>query len=276
MAWVNCTSQEVCTYSQALVEGFLPTSCSDTNVSAQSKSITIASKSWANGTKIGRFPGFRFGMMLNRSMENHGAGRSTSWQRDSHASHTAQRDQCGAKMTKEICGLIPSESYARWDRESACWKTYQLSLLTNTSEPFSGSYPKAGMMRDGKLYRRLSWERPIGEIASGFLPTPKKMDGALKGNRRRIFKQPGSNTYMIRGKSSGIVGGASLTDIAQNLWGGAINPAFSEWLMMWPMGWISLKPLAMDNSQSAPQSPFSYWLEISMGMLEAFKKGRAQ
>ena len=88
-------------------------------------------------------------------------------------------------MIPVTCGLTPSESYAKWDRDSACWKTYQLSLLTNTVEPLSGSYRRAGIACDGRLYRLPSLEHRIGEIGSGLWPTMTVTTAEHPGLRKR-------------------------------------------------------------------------------------------
>lgn len=65
------------------------------------------------------------------------------------------------------CGLPPSSAYAWYDPESCSWKTYQLSLLQDTSALYSETWPRAGMMSDGVVYQRLKWEHRISEIGYG-------------------------------------------------------------------------------------------------------------
>ncbi len=91
---------------------------------------------------------------------------------DSHVSPSQSPEKVRESWTRAICGPIPLRSYAEYDPNSACWRTYQGCLLTNTLEPYSGSYPKAGIMLDGKLYQRPKWERRINEIGSGLWETP--------------------------------------------------------------------------------------------------------
>ncbi len=92
-----------------------------------------------------------------------------------HASRSRLPGEDSEKPTTVTYGLKQSESYAKWDPNSSGWKTYQLSLLTNTSESLSGSFPKAGIAWRGRLYRLRSLERPIVEIVSGSSewPTPR-------------------------------------------------------------------------------------------------------
>ena len=46
-----------------------------------------------------------------------------------------------------------SEFLASLDRDTSSWKTAQPSLLTRSLERFSGTWPRAGMMRGGRVYR---------------------------------------------------------------------------------------------------------------------------
>lgn len=50
------------------------------------------------------------------------------------------------------------ESFAKWDRDTLSWKTFQRSLLEEW-ETFSDHFPRSGSMLSGKLYRRNQWER---------------------------------------------------------------------------------------------------------------------
>ena len=55
------------------------------------------------------------------------------------------------------CGPIRSESLARWDQASSCWRTCQASLWEvmdghHMGAPWSESWPRSGMTRNGELY----------------------------------------------------------------------------------------------------------------------------
>jgi hypothetical protein len=91
----------------------------------------------------------------------------TSLPLDSHASRSVSREKEKGKTTLETCGLKPSSASAWYDRDTHCWRTYQLSLLTNTCEPFSGKFAKAGMIAGGVYYRRQKRERRIDGIDCG-------------------------------------------------------------------------------------------------------------
>ena len=64
------------------------------------------------------------------------------------------------------------ESFAWYSPNTSCWKTSQRSLLTDWT-PFSESWPKQGLMRNGRAYRQVLWAPAINAIAGGALPTPR-------------------------------------------------------------------------------------------------------
>lgn len=83
------------------------------------------------------------------------------------ASKRASRKALGLACSTNSC-----ESFAQWDRNSSSWKTSQLSLLTGL-EPFLESWPRQGMTRNGRAYRRQLWAPAISGIGGGVLPTPR-------------------------------------------------------------------------------------------------------
>lgn len=91
------------------------------------------------------------------------------------------------QTTRETCGLPPSDAFAWYDPATASLRTFQASLIADISPPSSVTLPKAGLMSGGVCYRRLSWERRIGEIGSGWwqsaIPTPTKEDAGRSGSR---------------------------------------------------------------------------------------------
>lgn len=86
-------------------------------------------------------------------------------------------EKAGLNPTPAINGRKREIALASYDRDSRCWRTSQASLLNPISEPFSGSWPKSGTMRDGKIYRRPRWEPSISGTGCGFWPTPTASNG---------------------------------------------------------------------------------------------------
>lgn len=80
-------------------------------------------------------------------------------------------------------GPRSSDLLASYDRNTSSWRTSQHCLLAQANgeadglAEFSETWPSAGMMRNGKTFRRQPWALPIAESASGLLPTPVKFDG---------------------------------------------------------------------------------------------------
>ncbi len=81
-------------------------------------------------------------------------------------------EKAGLNPTPAINGRKREIALASYDRDSRCWRTSQASLLNPISEPFSGSWPKSGTMRDGKIYRRPKWEPNISGAGNGYWLTP--------------------------------------------------------------------------------------------------------
>jgi hypothetical protein len=81
----------------------------------------------------------------------------------------------GWKVSDLGCSLKSSESFAQFSPDSYCLKTSQ-PLLTGGLTEFSGKLPKAGLMRNGKLYQRPAWERLTKGNGFSLLPTPNASD----------------------------------------------------------------------------------------------------
>ena len=161
-------------------------------------------------------------------------------------------------------GPPPLSAFARYDHDSASWRTFQVSLLTHTSMLFSGTWLRAGIIVDGVAYRQPRWERRIREIGSGLWPTPTSRDwkdgtaescknvpeNSLLGRAVHHWPTPRSCSAMV----------AVITKEAQekarrrfpnletvmaidnpDAVGGRLNPEFVEWLQGFPRGWTSLE-----------------------------------
>jgi hypothetical protein len=64
------------------------------------------------------------------------------------------------------------EPFAWFDRASQSWRTWQRCLIGEW-EPFSETWPRSGMMRNGIAYRRQPLAPLTAETESGLLPTPE-------------------------------------------------------------------------------------------------------
>jgi hypothetical protein len=105
--------------------------------------------------------------------------------------------------TREICGPPLWSASASYDPASHSWKMSQGFLLVDISEPSWETWPKAGITHAGAFYPQPSWERRIGEIGSGLLPTPVVPNGGRHHNLDNItleggtlYRQDGSKAQM--------------------------------------------------------------------------------
>jgi len=207
-----------------------------------------------NGTVCS--PCSRSGTTYEHLREIPGVDTWMSSLRVSRVSRSASQESSKEKTTSATSGPIPSGSFARWDRDFACWKTFQVSLLTNTLEPFSGSWPRAGTVFDGIAYQRAPAAPLTRGTGSGLWATPNAADcqGTTGGGQGRNLRTdvrwttPCADDTGARQKKYS-QGGKALSMQA----GGQLNPPWVEWLMGWPIGWSALEPLETDK--------FQQWLE---------------
>ena len=172
-------------FSQALVEEFLARNCLTGKQCVQLKLSVTAERSSFGVRKKDKSTPFLSGMTLEPSMVDHGMALWMSSLQASRVSHSVLPGRKKASRMTEICGQIPFALLEKSGPDSACWKTSQVCLQTHTLEPFSGKFPRAGMMQDGKCYRLPKLERRIKEIGSGFTQRAKE-----NPNQGRLFPTP--------------------------------------------------------------------------------------
>lgn len=136
-------------------------------------------------------------------------------------------------------GASMSDAFAFFDPATCSWRTYQVCLLTQQWDVFSETWPRAGMMRNGKASVQEPLVYLMCENESGFLPTPQASDGTfLKVNRAHLCSlKIGSYRHTSH---QGIDGNAKMADIAFLVWGGQLNPMYVETMMGFPKNWIKL------------------------------------
>ena len=126
---VNCSDSELCTFLQALEAGFLPTYYSETSPSVQSKSMSIASKSYRRGKQTVLFHGFPSLQMSQNLTEDIGEELLT-WFREGFLAKTlAQQEQTAATKERDLteasqdCGASLPESLAKLNQNGSWLKT---------------------------------------------------------------------------------------------------------------------------------------------------------
>lgn len=146
-------------------------------------------------------------------------------------------------------GLNIRESFARYDHVTSSWRTSQACWIEGW-EKFSESWPKAGTMRSGVVYRHPSSVPITRGNGYTFWPTPSKSNAAMYLIRRQT-RVSSSGSISITGARSGIGGSASLSDVAWIVFGEPLRPEFSEWLMGFPIAWSLV--LDVSETQSFPK-----------------------
>lgn len=188
---------------------------------------------------------------------------------DSRANPSPLPDDRPPQATSETCGPKPSESCAKWDHASWSWRTFPGSSpgSTGTSEPFLGTWPKQGSMRNGELFQRPKSAHPICASDSGLLPTPSaqnygtnqgggagrvgpvrmSLETMARKNHWPTHRSSPNENRQFKPTPSQLSGKHGLS-LASEV-GGPLNPDWVEWLMGWPIGWTDLRPLAMARFQ---------------------------
>jgi hypothetical protein len=176
-------------------------------------------------------------------------------------------------------GLSTRGSLASYDPDSCSWRTSQRCLFGGWDE-FSVTWPRSGMTRNGRLFRRRPLvPRTFGKGCS-FLPTPKvvmpnEATSSKINARGRIVRASGHDygmnlaVYVQRWPTPTRADGtfhaipnkkrlSSMRLSEQIHWvappmiqeekkscmgpkvGGSLNPTWVEWLMGFPLGWTDL------------------------------------
>jgi len=138
-----------------------------------------------------------------------------------------------ADFIEKCSGLL-----AWCDHATCSWRTSQRSFLEGW-EPFSETWPRAGMTVAGVAWKHRQSERRIAGIGGGCSPqwpTPTRSDANGPGKH-------GTGGMDLRTTVRQRCG--QLTDPAMGAIqaGGKLNPTWVEWLMGWPLGWTELQPL---------------------------------
>ena len=160
-----------------------------------------------------------------------------------------------------------SDLLASYDRNTSSWRTSQHCLLAQVNgeadglAEFSETWPSAGMMRNGKTFRRQPWALPIAENASGcWLGTPTKTMSVRSEAFRRNAKPtpaelvkfwPTPTATMHKGSSPAALTRKDGQDRSRDRLdhalqaaegSGSLNPTWVEWLMGFPTGHTDLQP----------------------------------
>ena len=222
--------------SLELVAEFSDRSCLDTESSVRLNSIRTAERSCFDDKKTRSYRHSLSGMTYDHSLASRGVDSWMSCLRDSRVSLGVLPANDKDKTTAETCGQTQCASFGRWDRKSHSWKTYPAFFSQTISVAFLGSWPRAGMTRDGTAFRLPSLVPISLGIACGSRPrVPRPLACDHKGSSRLRMER--------------------LQNLNLRDWWN-VNYRFvyppvrvSEYLMGFPIGWTDLKPLGMDRFQ---------------------------
>ena len=251
-------------FSQAMEAEFSAAICSGGEQSAPLKSPqTPGNDSWPAKTTAPCNPS-RYGTTCAASTGNPGLDVWMSSVAAFHAKTSAlpAKGQ-GSPGQDRGSGVSLLGSLAKFDRDSSSWKTVQLSLLGD-SEPFSETWPRWGLMRDGVCWEqmkppsRLIAERSrsatrgteSGSWVAERAPTP-----TVCGNNNRKGASPTSGDGLATWVRNSVCLAVMVKwpkDRQQP--GGLLSPEWVEWLMGWPIGWTDLEVLETGRFQQWQRS----------------------
>jgi hypothetical protein len=121
-------------------------------------------------TKFSRLS--RFGMMYKPLTESHGEELLTWYLEDFPAKTFPQPEKGQELLVKDQeCGNTWQGLLAKYNPVTSSWKTAQCSLFEDLEQSLE-TFPKWGLMRNGELYPRQTWEPTINEKEFGLWLTP--------------------------------------------------------------------------------------------------------
>lgn len=268
MAWFILKNH--CTFSPEQGGGYLEIYCSDEKLSEQSRLKNIQEKYCCVDRKITYCHISQFGMMsllsdwITQKQNNTSniCSQSKMIYASVEASPAKTSQSQGNKQDWMVnvldFGLKCKELLAKYDREKSLWKTHQCSLFEDLIES-QEVFPKSGMTVDGQLWelmmsKHLTKEKEYGlsdiENKNGGCrlkyPTPTAHDGKGRCTQNSLIRKNGES------RMSQLCNFVVFGDFNQDRDKAIkisyqLNPDWTEWLMGWPIGWTSLKPLSKEE-----------------------------
>ena len=216
-------------FSQALEAEYLAASSSDGTPSQLWSTSPFAPDDLCSAKMKDTSHRSPFGMMFVPSTDAHGTALLTWFQEASRAkTYLPPEREPGFRENDLAFGAKWLGSFAKWDPNGYWSKTAPFSFLED-SEPFLGTWPLWGTMRNGECWERTIPAPRIRGKEFGSWATPQASDC------RRVVSTFGST---LRNRKDV----PELGTVA-----GWLNPELSEWLMGWPEGWTACEPLETDK-----------------------------
>lgn len=228
-------SLEQCTFSLDMVEDCLQTSSLDISQLSQLSGMPMPAKSCENDQMTDGSQVCMCGKgTLDCLIHPNTPEKWTAYMRASLVRMFQQPETKQALDQKRAAACIGkfSESLASFDLNSSTWKTSQQSLLMD-SEQFLGTWPRSGMLVNGRVYELPTVAPHMRETGGGdFFPTPTSHD-AKKGAYPSEYNRNTPGIAVILG--------------------GKPSPTFQEWQMGWPINHTALKESETVKSRCKPQ-----------------------
>ena len=227
-------------FSQALVAEYSAGSSWAGEPCAQLNVKPTQHKFWRNDRTMEPLNLSQFGATCAVLTDDHGEELLTSFLAASRAKTSVQPEKAQELTAQgQDSGVRWRELSVRYDRDTCSWRTHR-SLWDEDLSACSLTLPTWGLMRNGVLLERLTWEHLTPGKDVGLWPTPRKQMTRPCKPRLNLEKKHKSNLEEVVALEQG-------TD------GGRLNPTWVEWLMGWPIKWTDSQPLETDK--------FRQWLQ---------------
>lgn len=256
-------SLEQCTFSLDMVEDCLQTSSLDISQLSQLSGMPMPAKSCENDQMTDGFQACKCGKGTFDCLIHPSTPEAwTAYMRDSLAQMFRQpvlKQELDRKRAAASIGKS-SESLALFDQNSSTWRMSQQSLLTD-SEQFSGTWPRSGMLVNGRVYELPTVGPRMRGIDGGdFLATPTCTSNQLAPSmmKHKSCRALASVIYPTP-TSHDAKKGAYPSEYNRNtpgiavILGGKPSPTFQEWQMGWPINHTALKESETVKSRCKPQ-----------------------
>ena len=160
-------------FSRALVEAFSEASSLDGEPCAPLSVMPTLHKFWRNDKMMEFSKLSQFGLTCAVLTEDRGLELLTSFLADFPARTSAPLERVrGSVGVDPVSGLSLPASLARFDPDTLSWRTAP-SLLAEVSEPFLGTWPRWGTMRNGVSWGLKMPALPTSGTGYGSWPTPR-------------------------------------------------------------------------------------------------------
>jgi len=158
---------------------------------------------------------------------------------DSLAKTSAMLENRGVscQLREAASGSSLPESFARLGQDGLSWRTYQ-RCLTWEWGLFCETWPRAGMMQNGKCYQQQPLVPRISGTGASLLPTPRATARGCSFNR----VEAGVHRHNLEDYVA-IAEGHTRDGGTMNL-----HPEWCEWLMGFPISWTDLEHSEMQLS----------------------------